>query len=93
ARRGGDGVVPAESPPGVEGNRIRMRHSEDSSPAYAHNDKLMVNNGQSVKAGQQIATMGSTDSGSVRRHFENRYRASATDPRGVLPPRGGKPKC
>ncbi len=52
------------------GNLIMIKHSEDYITAYAHNDKLMVNNGQSVKAGQQIATMGSTDADSVRLHFQ-----------------------
>lgn len=56
------------------GNLIMIKHSEDYITAYAHNDKLMVNNGQSVKAGQQIATMGSTDADSVRLHFQIRYR-------------------
>ncbi len=62
------------------GNLIMIKHSEDYITAYAHNDKLMVNNGQSVKAGQQIATMGSTDADSVRLHFQIRYRATAIDP-------------
>lgn len=39
------------------GNLIMIKHNEDYISAYAHNDKLMVNNGQSVKIGQQIATM------------------------------------
>nr|VUD34121.1 putative lipoprotein [Raoultella sp. NCTC 9187] len=45
------------------GNLIMIKHSDDYISAYAHNDKMMVNNGQSVKIGQQIATMGSTDAG------------------------------
>ena len=68
------------------GNLIAIKHSEDYITAYAHNDKLMVNNGQSVKAGQQIATMGSTDADSVRLHFQIRYRATAIDPLRYLPP-------
>ncbi len=68
------------------GNLIMIKHSEDYITAYAHNDKLMVNNGQSVKAGQQIATMGSTDADSVRLHFQIRYRATAIDPLRYLPP-------
>ena len=75
------------------GNLIMIKHSEDYITAYAHNDKLMVNNGQSVKAGQQIATMGSTDADSVRLHFQIRYRATAIDPLRDLPPQGSKPKC
>ncbi|MFK3707573.1 lipoprotein YgeR [Raoultella sp. BIGb0138] len=75
------------------GNLIMIKHNEDYITAYAHNDKLMVNNGQSVKIGQQIATMGSSDADSVRLHFQIRYRATAIDPLRYLPPQGSKPKC
>ena len=75
------------------GNLIMIKHSEDYITAYAHNDTLLVNNGQSVKAGQKIATMGRTDAASVRLHFQIRYRATAIDPLRYLPPQGSKPKC
>ena len=75
------------------GNLIMIKHNEDYITAYAHNDKMMVNNGQSVKIGQQIAPMGSTDADSVRLHFQIRYRATAIDPLRYLPPQGSKPKC
>ena len=61
--------------------------------AYAHNDTMLVNNGQNVKAGQKIATMGSSDATTVRLHFQIRYRATAIDPLRYLPPQGSKPKC
>ncbi|MDR3106562.1 MAG: peptidoglycan DD-metalloendopeptidase family protein [Yokenella regensburgei] len=75
------------------GNLIMIKHSEDYITAYAHNDKMMVNNGQSVKIGQQIATMGSSDASGVQLHFQIRYRATAIDPLRYLPPQGSKPKC
>ena len=75
------------------GNLVMIKHNEDYITAYAHNDKLMVNNGQNVKIGQQIATMGSSDADSVRLHFQIRYRATAIDPLRYLPPQGSKPKC
>ncbi|BBV74745.1 hypothetical protein STW0522RAO56_07990 [Raoultella planticola] len=75
------------------GNLIMIKHGEDYISAYAHNDKMMVNNGQNVKIGQQIATMGSSDADSVRLHFQIRYRATAIDPLRYLPPQGSKPKC
>lgn len=75
------------------GNLIMIKHGEDYITAYAHNDTMLVNNGQSVKAGQKIATMGSTDAVSVRLHFQIRYRATAIDPQRYLPPQGSKPKC
>lgn len=75
------------------GNLIMIKHNEDYITAYAHNDTLLVNNGQSVKIGQKIATMGSSDTDSVRLHFQIRYRATAIDPLRYLPPQGSKPKC
>ncbi|WP_411554162.1 amidase activator ActS [Kosakonia sp. ML.JS2a] len=75
------------------GNLIMIKHSEDYITAYAHNDTLLVNNGQSVKAGQKIATMGSSDTDSVKLHFQLRYRATAIDPLRYLPPQGSPPKC
>ncbi len=75
------------------GNLIMIKHSEDYITAYAHNDTLLVNNGQSVKIGQKIATMGSSDTDSVKLHFQLRYRATAIDPIRYLPPQGTPPKC
>lgn len=75
------------------GNLIMIKHSEDYITAYAHNDTMLVNNGQNVKAGQKIATMGSSDATTVRLHFQIRYRATAIDPLRYLPPQGSKPKC
>lgn len=75
------------------GNLIMIKHGENYITAYAHNETLMVNNGQNVKIGQQIATMGSSDTTSVRLHFQIRYKATAIDPVRYLPPQGSKPKC
>lgn len=41
--------------------------------AYAHNDTMLVKEQQDIKAGQKIATMGSTGTSSTRLHFEIRY--------------------
>lgn len=75
------------------GNLIMIKHSEEYMTAYAHNDSILVNNGESVKIGQKIATMGSTDSDSIRLHFQIRYKATAIDPLRYLPPQGSPPKC
>lgn len=75
------------------GNLIMIKHGEDYITAYAHNDTLLVNNGQNVKAGQKIATMGSTGANSVALHFQIRYRATAIDPQRYLPKQGSSPKC
>lgn len=68
------------------GNLILIKHSEDYITAYGHNEKLLVSEGQQVSAGQQIATMGSSGTTSVRLHFQIRYRATAIDPQRYLPP-------
>lgn len=75
------------------GNLIMIKHGEDFITAYAHNDSTLVRNGQQVKAGQKIATMGSSGTDSVRLHFQIRYRATALDPLRYLPPQGSSPSC
>jgi lipoprotein YgeR len=75
------------------GNLIMIKHGEDYITAYAHNDTMLVNNGQNVKAGQKIATMGSTGTDAVKLHFQIRYKATAIDPQRYLPAPGSKPKC
>ncbi|MBV4414533.1 peptidoglycan DD-metalloendopeptidase family protein [Enterobacteriaceae bacterium YMB-R22] len=68
------------------GNLILIKHNDDYITAYGHNEKLLVSDGQQVRAGQQIATMGSSGTTSVRLHFQIRYRANAIDPQRYLPP-------
>lgn len=76
------------------GSLIMIKHGEDYITAYAHNARILVSsNGQSVRIGQQIATMGNSDADSVRLHFQIRYRATAIDPQRYLPPQSSKPKC
>lgn len=70
------------------GNLVMIKHSEEYITAYAHNDTMLVNTGEKVKAGQKIATMGNTGADSVRLHFQIRYRATAIDPQRYL-----KPSC
>lgn len=75
------------------GNLVMIKHSEDYITAYAHNETLLVNNGQKVKAGEKIATMGSSGAEGVQLHFQLRYRATAIDPQRYLPPQGKAPSC
>ncbi|MGP2469819.1 amidase activator ActS [Yersinia sp. 2540 StPb PI] len=75
------------------GNLIMIKHGEDFITAYAHNDTMLVNIAQDVKAGQKIATMGSTGTDTIMLHFQIRYRATALDPLRYLPPQGAAPKC
>lgn len=67
------------------GNLVIINHANEYLSAYAHNEQLMVKEGQRVKRGQQIARMGSTDAQSVRLHFEIRYRGQSVNPVGYLP--------
>ena len=67
------------------GNLIIINHANEYLSAYAHNEVLQVKEGQSVKRGQQIARMGSTDAKTVRLHFEIRYRGQSVNPLSYLP--------
>lgn len=67
------------------GNLIIIRHNEDYLSAYAHNKKILVTEKQQVKAGQQIAQMGSSDAVDTRLHFEIRFRGTSVDPLKYLP--------
>ena len=67
------------------GNLIIINHDNEFLSAYAHNDVLLVKEGQKVKRGQQIAKMGSTDASSVGLHFEIRYRGQSVNPIKYLP--------
>lgn len=67
------------------GNLIIINHDNEYLSAYAHNDMLLVKEGQRVKKGQVIAKMGSTDASRVMLHFEIRYRGNSVNPRKYLP--------
>ncbi|MDC0611176.1 peptidoglycan DD-metalloendopeptidase family protein [Vibrio sp.] len=67
------------------GNLIIVKHNDKFLSAYAHNERLLVKEGQSVKAGQKIATMGSSGTSSVRLHFEIRYQGKSVNPAHYLP--------
>ncbi len=62
------------------GNLILIKHNDLYLSAYAHNQKLLVKEGQIVRAGQAIATLGSTDANQVALHFEIRKQGKPVDP-------------
>ena len=62
------------------GKLILISHNDYTITAYAHNDTLLVQKDQKVQAGQVIATMGNSDSDSVKLHFEVRLNGKAVDP-------------
>lgn len=67
------------------GRLIILKHNDDYITAYAHNDELLVEEGQWVTAGQRIATMGDSEADTVRLRFELRYRGSSVNPEEYLP--------
>ncbi len=67
------------------GKLIIIKHNENWLSAYAHNDKVMVKEGEDVKRGQKIAEMGSTDTDAVKLHFEIRKQGKPVDPTKYLP--------
>ncbi|NML46061.1 peptidoglycan DD-metalloendopeptidase family protein [Ramlibacter sp. G-1-2-2] len=69
------------------GNLIILKHNNTYLTAYAHNQSLLVKEDQSVRKGQKIAEMGSTDTDRVKLHFEIRRQGKPVDPSRYLPPR------
>jgi lipoprotein NlpD len=69
------------------GNLIILKHNNTYLTAYAHNQTLLVKEDQSVRRGQKIAEMGSTDADGVKLHFEIRKMGKPIDPAKLLPPR------
>ena len=67
------------------GKLVIIKHNKDYLSAYAHNDQILVKEGQSVSKGQQIAAMGNTDADQVKLHFEIRKLGKPVDPAKYLP--------
>ena len=67
------------------GNLIIIKHNDTYLSAYAHNRDLVVKEGETVKAGQQISTMGADGRGAPVLHFEIRKNGKPVDPLGQLP--------
>jgi lipoprotein NlpD len=69
------------------GNLIILKHNNTYLTAYAHNQSLLVKEDQTVRKGQKIAEMGSTDTDRVKLHFEIRRQGKPVDPARYLPAR------
>ncbi len=85
-RAAADGVV-VYSGAGLVGygELIIIKHNEQWLSAYGHNRKRLVNEGQNVKAGEQIAEMGRSGAARDMLHFEIRYNGKPVDPLLYLP--------
>lgn len=71
------------------GKLIIIKHNNTYLSAYAHNDKILVKEGQTVTKGQKIAEMGNTDTTAVKLHFEIRKNGKPVDPLKYLPELAG----
>ena len=69
------------------GNLIILKHNNTFLTAYAHNQTLLIKEDQSVRKGQKIAEMGSSDADRVKLHFEVRRQGKPVDPAKYLPAR------
>ena len=87
-RAAADGVV-VYSGSGLVGygELVIVKHDDQWLSAYGHNRARLVNEGQLVKAGQQIAEMGRSGASRDMLHFEIRYNGKPVDPQAYLPRR------
>ena len=69
------------------GRLIIIKHNRDFLSAYAHCERIYVEEGDVIKRAQKIAAMGSSGTDQVKLHFEIRYRGSPVDPLKYLPKR------
>lgn len=69
------------------GNLVILKHNETFLTAYAHNQTLLVKEDQTVRKGQRIADMGSSDAERVMLHFEVRRNGKPVDPAKYMPGR------
>jgi len=69
------------------GKLIILKHNDTYLSAYGYNTSLLVKEGEQIKKGQRIATMGEGPERKPRLHFEIRRNGQPVNPRQWLPPR------
>jgi lipoprotein NlpD len=69
------------------GRLLIIKHAGEYLSAYAHNESILVKEGDTVAAGQRIALMGDSDADRVKLHFEIRRYGKPLDPLNYLPER------
>ncbi|MCK5666582.1 MAG: peptidoglycan DD-metalloendopeptidase family protein [Thiotrichaceae bacterium] len=67
------------------GRMVIIKHNETFLSAYAHNQNLLVNEGQFVKKGQSIALLGRSGTDKFKLHFEIRKNGKPVNPLTYLP--------
>lgn len=87
-RAAADGVV-VYSGSGLVGygELIIIKHTDEWLSAYGHNRRRLVEEGQSVRGGQQVAEMGRSGASRDMLHFEIRRNGRPVDPLQHLPRR------
>lgn len=80
-----DGTVTSASYNGAYGNLVKVSHGNGVETWYAHTSKMYVTVGQTVKAGEVIAAVGSTgNSTGPHLHFEIRINGEHVNPQKYL---------
>jgi lipoprotein NlpD len=67
------------------GELLIVKHNTIYLSAYGHNNRLLVAEGDTVRAGQKIAEKGSSGTDTVKLHFEIRKEGKPIDPKRLLP--------
>lgn len=67
------------------GNLVIVQHNQTYLTAYGNNQRLLVKEGEQVRRGQQIATMGNSDASRTQLHFELRENGQPVNPTRFLP--------
>jgi murein DD-endopeptidase MepM/ murein hydrolase activator NlpD len=76
-----DGVVLYAGPEIGYGRVVKIRHADGTQTWYGHMSKYLVNTGEKVKMGQEIALVGSAgDATGPHLHFEVRVDGVPVDP-------------
>jgi lipoprotein NlpD len=69
------------------GKLVVLKHNSIFLSVYAHNNQILVKEGQMVAKGEKIAELGKSDSDQPKLHFEIRRQGKPVDPIKFLPPR------
>lgn len=87
------GVVTWAGPRTDYGNLVEINHGKGYVTRYAHNERVLVSQGQTVTRGQEIAVMGSTGrSTGPHVHFEVLHDGTPVNPvKFIGPQRGAEP--
>lgn len=80
-----DGVVVYVGEQKRYGNLVIVRHNDEYLSAYSNNQEIRVHEGEVVKQGQNLASIGSNAPQGETLHFEIRLKGEPEDPLQYLP--------